>query len=146
VLLPFACAVALIFATVFIHTACTAGVLAWLHSLAHDHPALRHPLARAAALGVLVLLMSAAAFLEAALWAGFYVMVDALPRFEDALYFSLVTFTTLGYGDLTLHGEWRLLAACEAANGILMFGWTTALIVTVGQRVFIPHPPHSEGA
>ncbi len=81
--------------------------------------------------------MSAAAFLESMLWAGLYVMVGALPTTSEALYFSLVTFTTLGYGDITLHEPWRMLAAFQAANGILMFGWTTAIIVAVAQRVFL---------
>jgi voltage-gated potassium channel Kch len=45
------------------------------------------------------------------------------------MYFSIVTFTTLGYGDVLVAEQWRILAATEAANGIIMFGWTTALIV-----------------
>lgn len=81
------------------------------------------------------MLMSLAAYLESALWAGFYVIVGALPTFSEAVYFSLVTFTTLGYGDVTLGEEWRMLAALEAANGIMMFGWTTAIIVAVSHRL-----------
>ena len=61
-----------------------------------------------------------------------------MPGFRDALYFSLVTYTTLGYGDVTLNAEWRVLAAFEAVNGIIMFGWTTALIVAVVQRLSSP--------
>jgi len=45
------------------------------------------------------------------------------------------TFTTLGYGDLTPNESWRLLASFEAANGIIIFGWTTALIVAFVHRV-----------
>jgi voltage-gated potassium channel Kch len=55
----------------------------------------------------------------------------ALGEFNDlaaALYFSTVTFTTLGYGDITLSEHWRLLSAFEAVNGILMLGWSTAYI------------------
>ncbi len=65
------------------------------------------------------------------MWAG------ALPNFQDAIYFSLVTFTTLGYGDIVLAERWRVLAAFEAANGIIMFGWTTAIIVAAVQRIFL---------
>ena len=90
---------------------------------------------RGAVLGGLVILMSLAAYLESVLWASFYVFVGALPTFPEAVYFSLVTFTTLGYGDVTLGEEWRMLAALEAANGIMMFGWTTALIVAVFRRL-----------
>ena len=48
----------------------------------------------------------------------------------------MVTFTTLGYGDITLSQQWRLLSSFEAATGIIMFGWTTALVITTVQRVF----------
>jgi hypothetical protein len=130
-------ATALVFCTVFIHAAYTTGVIAWIHSLSADHWALRSSLSRSLVLGALVLLMLSAGFLESALWARFYVWAGALPTFAEALYFSLVTFTTLGYGDVTLHEEWRMLGAFQAANGILMFGWTTALIVAVAQRVFL---------
>ena len=137
VLLHFAYATLLVFGTVFVHAACTVAVLTWLHSVAAHHWSLRSPLRRATAVGSLVFLMSLAAILESSLWAGFYVVVGALPTFEQASYFSLVTFTTLGYGDITLHEDWRMLGAFQAANGILMFGWTTALIVAVAHRVFL---------
>lgn len=143
VLLHFAYATALVFRTTFIHAGCTAAVLAWLRSLAAHHRALRGPMSRAAALAALVMLMSLAAFVESALWAGFYWAVEALPSFREATYFSLVTFTTLGYGDVTLDDEWRILGAFQAANGILMFGWTTALIVAVAHRLFAQHAPGS---
>ncbi len=145
VLLHFAYATALVFGTVFIHAGCTAAVLGWLHSIAAHHWALRSYWARSAVVGALVFLMSLAAFLESTLWAGLYAMVGALPTFEEALYFSLVTFTTLGYGDVVLHEQWRMLGAFQAANGILMFGWTTALIVAVAQRVFL-HRASGAGA
>jgi hypothetical protein len=139
VLLHVVYAIALVFATVFIHAGFTVGVLGWLHSVNAHHRALRSPLTRASVLAALVFILALAAFLESALWAGFYVWVDALPTPSEALYFSLVTFTTLGYGDITLNEQWRMLGAFQAANGILMFGWTTALIVAVAQRVFL-HP------
>ena len=144
VLLQIVYAIALVFGTVFIHAACTVFVLSRLHSVAAHHWALRSSLTRASVLGALVLLMSAAACLESMLWTGLYVMVGALSTMSEALYFSLVTFTTLGYGDLTLNEQWRMLGAFQAANGILMFGWTTALIVAVAQRVFLHRGEHGE--
>jgi len=80
--------------------------------------------------------MCLAAVLESGMWASAYLWLGALSTPEEALYFSLVTFTTLGYGDVTLHEDWRLLSGFQAANGTLMFGWTTALIVAIAQRVF----------
>ena len=62
--------------------------------------------------------------------------VGAVSGFEEAMSFSMVTYTTLGYGDVTMERPWRLLPAFEAANGIIMFGWTTAVVMTVVQRTF----------
>jgi voltage-gated potassium channel Kch len=67
-------------------------------------------------------------------------LVGALSSLEEALYFSMVTFTTLGYGDVTLSDRWRLLASFEAANGTIMFGWTTALIMAVVHKLYLRHP------
>ena len=83
-----------------------------------------------------VLLMLVVSLLEVSVWAAMYVLLDAIEGFERALYFSMVTFTTLGYGDIVLESRWQLLAAFEAANGIIMFGWTTAIVIAVVQRVY----------
>ena len=105
---------------------------------------LRSATAKALVLSGLILVMSLAAFFESALWGGFYLWVGALANTEEALYFSLVTFTTLGYGDINLGVDWRLLAAFEAANGIIMFGWTTAMIVAVATRLFALGPARAK--
>ena len=63
-------------------------------------------------------------------------MLTDLPNLETALYFSTVTYTTLGYGDVVLTPPWRVLASLEAANGILLFGWTTAFLFMVVRRIW----------
>lgn len=76
--------------------------------------------------------------IEVIAWALAYFLIlpgDELVSFEKAVYFSIVTFTTLGYGDITLiDNEWLLLSGIEALNGILLVGWTTALLFVVFQR------------
>lgn len=62
-------------------------------------------------------------------WALTYVQIGAFVTIEEAVYFSLVSFTTLGFGDVLLPYKWRLLAGMEAANGFLNFGLLTALLV-----------------
>lgn len=62
---------------------------------------------------------------EIAVWAAFYTWREGMPDLPSALYFSAVTYTTTGYGDLVLPPEWRLLGAVEALTGILMCGWST---------------------
>jgi hypothetical protein len=77
--------------------------------------------------------------IEAGLWATLYLLnqlITALPDLETAFYFSMVTFTTLGFGDVVLTGQWRTLASIQAANGVIIFGWTTALIFYFIQHVY----------
>ena len=85
-----------------------------------------------------VLVMFAAAVIEAFVWALTYIGVGALESVDRAMYFSLVTYTTLGFGDVTLTPDWALLSAVQAANGTIMFGWSTALIFWFVQQVFRP--------
>ena len=79
--------------------------------------------------------------IDVVLWACLYRLRDALPNFEDALYFSIVTFTTVGYGDIVLDRGSRLLATFEAVNGWIIFGWATALVMVVIQRLYLPGLP-----
>lgn len=84
----------------------------------------------------MVLIMFFASIFESVIWALGYIVLGAIEKFEPALYFSLVTYTTLGYGDITLSENWRLLASFQAANGIIIFGWSTALVMAVVQKVY----------
>lgn len=70
---------------------------------------------------------------EIMLWAAAYRLTGELKSFEEATYFSAITFATIGYGDITLSGEWRLASAIEGVNGILLFGWTTAFLFKVSE-------------
>ena len=77
--------------------------------------------------------------IQITIWAYAYlslVSVEEIDSFEKSLYFSFVTFTTLGYGDLTLSEDWRLLSGIQALNGILLVGWTTAMLFAVVQRTW----------
>jgi hypothetical protein len=129
---------ALIAITVVIHAL---GTTAWVLYLARKHDGDSLWIGRRAIL-VLVntaLIVFALHTLEIVLWAGVYqtlIPVNELASFEEAVYFSFVTFTTLGYGDITLSDGWRLLSGIEALNGILLVGWTTAMIFSVVQNIW----------
>ena len=84
----------------------------------------------------IVLLMFLASLIEVLVWAFVYLWLNAIQGIEQAFYFSMVTFTTLGYGDVVLQERWRLLASFQAANGIILFGWTTAIVMAVVHRVY----------
>lgn len=93
----------------------------------------------------LLILLGSAVFLvtlhvlEIFVWAIAYrqLVPDELTTLEQAAYFSFVTYTTLGYGDVTLAGNWRLLSGFEAINGILLAGWTTAILFAIVQRSWV---------
>jgi hypothetical protein len=74
--------------------------------------------------------------IEITAWALCYVWTDAMPDLSTAVYFSAVTYTTTGYGDLVLPKEWRLVGAIEALTGILMCGWSTGFFFVVVSRMF----------
>ena len=75
---------------------------------------------------------------EVIVWSLAYAMTDAAPAGADLLYFAFVNYTTLGYGDVTPVARWRLLGPMTAMNGVLLFGWSTAVIFEVLRRTVRP--------
>ena len=73
---------------------------------------------------------------EISLWAIFYLWHGAMPDLASAMYFSAVTYTTTGYGDLVLDEGWRVLGAVEALTGILMCGWSTGFLFAIVNRLY----------
>lgn len=63
------------------------------------------------------------------IWATALFIIGIFVQFEASVYFALVAFTTLGFGDLLLPKDWRLLGGICAANGLLMIGLLTAILV-----------------
>lgn len=89
-------------------------------------------------LAFVVLWLFLATIIEVWTWALLYLALGTVSSLEQAAYFSTVTFTTLGFGDITLDENWRLLSSFEAANGLLMFGWSTALVFATVRWVYGP--------
>jgi hypothetical protein len=79
--------------------------------------------------------------LDVIVWSLAYVIVDAAPVGADRLYFAFVNYTTLGYGDVIPVERWRLLGPMTAMNGVLLFGWSTAVIFEVLRRAMIRTSP-----
>lgn len=86
--------------------------------------------------GTVVILMFAH-MIEVAVWALIYAFVDAAPAGADVLYFAFVNYTTLGYGDVVPTRQWRLLGPATAMCGILLFGWSTAVIFEVLRKTLV---------
>ena len=74
---------------------------------------------------------------EITVWAAYYTGGGGMPDLDAALYFSAVTYTTTGYGDLVLPEPWRLVGGVEALTGILMCGWSTGFFFTTVNQIFI---------
>jgi Ion channel len=73
---------------------------------------------------------------EITVWALFYFWKDAIIDPQAAFYFSAVTYTTTGYGDIVLPEEWRLVGGVEALTGILMCGWSTGFFFAIVSRMY----------
>src|SRR4051812_13380465 len=100
--------------------------------------------------GITAVFLMVAHVVEVLIWALAYAAVGAAPPGSDLLYFPFVNYTTLGYGDITPVGGWRLTGPMTAMNGILMFGWSTAVLFevlrkTVEHLAAIAAPQSSSG-
>ncbi len=74
--------------------------------------------------------------IETAVWAFFFWHKDLFPDFETSLYFSMGSYTTIGYGDVVLQHNWRLLGAVEGLSGVLLSGLSTAFVFAVVNASF----------
>lgn len=82
-----------------------------------------------------VLWFMLAVFVAVSLWAALYLQIGVLADWEEAIYFSIVAYTTLGFGDILLPNDWRLLAGIEALNGLLMIGLQAAMLIEIMSRI-----------
>jgi len=73
---------------------------------------------------------------EITVWALFYLLKGVIPDLQSSWYFSAVTYTTTGYGDVVLPEAWRLTGGVEALTGILMCGWSTGFFFAVVSRTY----------
>ncbi len=72
---------------------------------------------------------------QIAIWAWMFIMLGEFELFGDAFYHSAVNFGSLGYGDIVMSDEHKLLGALEAINGVIMIGVSTAALMTVFQSI-----------
>ena len=121
--------------TVAIHLGGLLGLLWVLRDRAHRIRARENRLVPLGVILFVVLGLVAIHSVEIWLYGAAFWAIGAVSDFETALYFSTVTFTTLGYGDVVLEGNWRLFGAIEAGNGLILFGWSTAFLLSVTSRL-----------
>jgi hypothetical protein len=120
--------------TVVVHTF---GLMSVTHAMSWvtDRIRLHGHRSRMLAMNTVVIGVFAVLTAEVWLWAASFTLIGVVDDFETALYFSTITFSTVGYGDVVPHPEWRMLAALEGVNGFLLIGWSTAYLIAAGMRV-----------
>lgn len=84
-----------------------------------------------AVMAVVTLIMAATHLIQIAIWAAALLLCGRLPDFETALYLSAQNYTAIGYGDIQLSQQWRLLGPLEAINGLVFFGVSTAVLFAI---------------
>jgi hypothetical protein len=92
---------------------------------------------------LVVVALMAVHVVEVVCWAGFYSRQKCFSDFNTSLYYSLVSYSTVGYGDVVLRDPgWRLLGGVEALTGSLMMCWSTVLLVLVLTKIYTRHVDH----
>lgn len=123
-------------ATVIFHVAALVGLAGLLQRVGHREERSHRQLTLMMLLAMAVLYILAIHTLEAWFWAAVYLFAGEFNNVSDALYFSVVTSTTLGYGDITLSEKWRLLSTFEAMGGLILFGASTAFLLELMRVLF----------
>jgi Ion channel len=128
-------------ATVLIHTLGLSFLAYWMTRTVGWFRLHKHFFGKTVAMMTTVLGLFALHAVEIWLWAAMFAMIGAIGDFADALYFSTVTFSTVGYGDIIASPEWRIFAALEAMDGFILIGWSIAYLIAASTR----HGPFRSG-
>lgn len=139
-LFPLILGLSVILITVGLHAVTTTQIIYLLKKYRKNRSQKSNNQSRPLILGLTGVFLSAKHYLDIIFWAlAYWIFAGAehFSDFEDAVYFSSVTYTTLGYGEVTLSDNWRLLCGIQAMNGVLLFGWSTAILFYLVQRFWI---------
>ena len=84
---------------------------------------------------IVMIAMTLGNFTQIVIWGVLFICVGEFSELYEAVYHSAVNFTSLGYGDVVMSARWKLLGPLEAANGVLMFGMTSAALMVILQHL-----------
>jgi hypothetical protein len=119
-----------------IHAIVMAAVL-WAARVASERTTSHQTLRLIEIMTATVSVLMAAHIAEVIIWSVAYAIFDVAPPGTNLVYFAFVNYTTLGYGDVTPLQRWYLLGPMTAMNGVLLFGWSTAVIFAVLQKALM---------
>lgn len=134
-LIQFIVSALLVVATFTIHFVGLVALSALMRRRGHHPATLTTMVGQGASILSIVLTLFLLHAIEICVYAAAFRIVGAVETVETALYFSTSTFTTVGFGDIVLTPDWRLMAAAESMNGFLLIGWSTAFLVSVTGNV-----------
>lgn len=127
-----------------IHSIVMAAVL-WAARVASERPMSYRAFRLIAVMAATVSVLMVAHIAEVVVWASAYAIVGVAPPGTDLIYFAFVNYTTLGYGDVIPVRRWELLGPMTAMNGVLLFGWSTAVIFAVLRKEMIEGGTQTDG-
>jgi len=119
-----------------IHAIVMAAVL-WAARVASERATSHQTLRLIEVMTATVSVLMAAHIAEVFVWSFAYAIFDVAPPGTNLVYFAFVNYTTLGYGNVTPLQRWYLLGPMTAMNGVLLFGWSTAVIFAVLQKALM---------
>jgi hypothetical protein len=117
-----------------VHAIVMAAVL-WVARVVSERATLHRSFRLIAVMTATVSVLMIAHIAEVVVWTFAYAVIGVAPPGTDLFYFAFVNYTTLGYGDVTPLRRWELLGPMTAMNGVLLFGWSTAVIFAVLRAV-----------
>lgn len=124
----------LISATVFIHTVGLIGLSRWTSWTVGWLRLHRHEFGKTVAMMSIVLGLFFLHTVEIWLWATAFVAMKVIAEFDNALYFSIATFSTLGSDDIMPAKAWRIFATLEGIDGFILIGWSIAYLIAASTR------------
>jgi hypothetical protein len=145
ILVPLIVGVGATSATIVVHALAVGGIVRFVRHERRLGRAGAGFVINVAIIAVAVMFALVAHLIEIGLWAVVFSLCGEFTNLGAAFYHSAVNYTTLGYGDVVMSPRWRLLGPIEAADGMLMFGVSTALIFTVLQRLVQTRFPDLRG-
>ena len=119
---------------VIIHTVGLVVLARWMSWIVQWFRLHRHSLGKTIAMVTTVLGLFLVHTVEVWVWAFAYWSIGVVTDLEEAVYFSTVTFSTVGYGDITPAADWRVFAALEGMNGFILIGWSIAYLIAASTR------------
>ena len=141
-LMPLLLGCATVFATMAIQISAVVWMLHYLFGLLSSGKGRRVGLGmNTYIISVIMLMLFIGHLVQVAIWALLFLYLGEFEEFAVAFYHSMVNFASLGYGDIVMSDQWRLLGAIEASNGVLMFGLSAGTLLSVMGRLLEAYGP-----